>query len=184
MVHFGVELHGIEIARHIAGDRERRVGRGPVDFETGRDGADVIAVAHPDLLFLGEEPAFQQLKTGRGRGHIGASEFSGAVTAFNLAAQAMHHDLLAVADAKDRYAKLEHRLRWHGRTFGEDRGRPPRQDHRLGRKILEKGIIHRVERVDFAEHIKFTQTAGDQLGDLAAEVDDEKAVMGDICHAD
>jgi len=57
VVHLGVELHRIEIARHVGRDGEGRVGRCAVDLEAGCDGRDVVAVAHPDLLFFIGKPA-------------------------------------------------------------------------------------------------------------------------------
>ena len=57
VVDLGVELHRVEIARHVSGDRERRVWRGAINLKAGGDGGDVVAVAHPDLFFFVVKPA-------------------------------------------------------------------------------------------------------------------------------
>ena len=70
----------------------------------------MVAVAHPDLfapaVIGGIEPARQDGMGAVGRRDIGAAEFRRAMPAFHLAAQAMHHHLLAVADAEDRQPRL------------------------------------------------------------------------------
>jgi hypothetical protein len=103
VMHLGVELHGIEMPFHIRRDREWRIGRCAVNRKTGGDGGHMVAMAHPDLFTLGQKPAVQQVKLFHRR-HIGAAEFGGAMPAFDLAAQHMHHDLLAIADAQNRHA--------------------------------------------------------------------------------
>ena len=57
-----------------------------------------VAVTHPDLFAVSQEPALQQVQL-VGRGDKGAAKFGCAVAAFNLAAQLGHHGLLAIADA-------------------------------------------------------------------------------------
>ncbi len=56
VVDLRVELHGVEIARHVSGDRERRVWRSAINLKAGGDGGDVVAVAHPDLFFFAFKP--------------------------------------------------------------------------------------------------------------------------------
>ncbi len=116
MVHFGVKLHGIKIARGVGGDRKRRIGGGAIDLKPRSQFADVIAVGHPDLFVALRKPAIQQ---GQGVGgfHKGTAKFSRATAArdftpLNLTAQFLHHDLLAIADAQDRYVHVKHRCRW------------------------------------------------------------------------
>jgi len=131
----------------------------------------------PDLFAPVPEPAVQKVAMRTVRRDIGAAEFGGAMTAFDLAAQAMHHHLLAVADPQDRHAQLEDRGGRHRRAFGEDRGGPARKDHGFRGEIPQEGVVHALERVDFAIDVQLAQAAGDQLRHLAAEIDDQKAVM-------
>ena len=141
----------------------------------------MIAVGHPDLFAPLGKPAVekrQPLVLGR---DIGAAEFGGAVAAFDSTAKAMHHHLLAIADAKDRHAKAEDPRRRHRRAVRKDRGRTAGEDHRPRRELLEESVIHPVEGMDFAIDVQFAQPPRDKLRDLAAEVDDEKALMR-MCH--
>ena len=105
------------------------------------------------------------------------------MAAFHLAAQAMHHDLLAVADAEDRDAHVKDACGRHRRAFGKDGGGAARKDHRLGGEGLQEGVVHLVEGMDLAIDVQLAQATRDQLRHLAAEVDDEKAVMGALGHA-
>ena len=52
------------------------------------------------------------------------------------------------------------------------------ENHRLGRKRLQKGIRDILERVNFAIDIQFPQSARNQLRDLTAEIDDQKFLVG------
>ena len=86
-----------------------------------------------------------------------------------------HMVICAVADAEHRHAGLEHDLR-RARAAGLDgRGRPARQDHRLRLDALERrlGLL---ERDDLGIDAGLAHAPGDQLGDLAAEIDDEDGV--------
>ena len=71
----------------------------------------MVAVAHPDLLAASIKPPFQKRQSVCGGGHEGASELGGAVACFDRAAKVLHHHLLAIADAKDRHAKVVDSLR-------------------------------------------------------------------------
>ena len=173
VMHFRVELHRVEMARDVGGDGERRVGRGTVDLEARGDFADMIAVAHPHLLAVGLEPAVQQIEPVVLRRDEGTAEFRGHMPALHLAAEQMHHRLLAVADAENRNAEFEHLLGRQRRTLRKYRGRSARQDHGLGARLIEIFLSDVIEGMDFAVDVQLTQTAGDQLGDLASEVDDE-----------
>ena len=181
-MHFGVELHGIEAAVEVGSDRKGRIGGCAVDGETGRDPAYMIAVAHPDLFALLEEPALEQVDPVLGRLDVGAAEFGGAVAALDVAAQHLHHDLLAVADAQHRHAQLEDYCWRAGRSVVDDRSRTTGQDHRLRGEVVQEGIRHQVERMDFAIDVQFTQAPRDQLRHLGAEVDDEEAVVLGLNH--
>jgi len=95
-----------------------------------------------------------------------------AVTALHLAAQLLHHRLLAVADAEHRHAHLEHRL-WRARRVRKrDAGGSAGEDNGLGLRLQERGF-GLVERHDFAIDAGLAHAPRDQLRHLAAEVDDE-----------
>ncbi len=177
VVNLGVELDGVKVARRIGSDGKGRVGRGAVNMKTRSDFRDMVAMAHPDLFASAIEPAVKQRHTVDGRGHIGAAKLGGAMAAFNATTKAMHHDLLTIADAKDRHAHGERRLRRHRRPFGKDRSGPTRKDDRLGRKLRQKGVSHLLKRMDFTINIQLTQAPRNKLRHLRAEVDDKKAIM-------
>jgi hypothetical protein len=119
VMHFRVELDGIEVARSVRRYRKWCVGRGAVNLEAGRDFRDMIAVAHPHLLVSIGEPAVQQVQPLRGGGDIGTAKLRRSMATLHMAAEAMHHDLLAVADAKDRHAHVKHGFRRHWRAIVE-----------------------------------------------------------------
>ena len=104
------------------------------------------------------------------------------MTTLHLAAEAMHHHLLSVTDTKDWNSEVKNRLWGHRRAIGEDRRGPAREDHSLGCKLRKEGIVHHIERMDFTVDVQFPQSARNQLRDLAAKVDDEKAVVMGCAH--
>ena len=63
-----------------------------------------------------------------------------------------------------------------GRLALDHRGRAARQDDGLGVELLDLGLVDRLEGVDFAVDPGFAQAAGDQLGDLGTEIDDQQTV--------
>ncbi|MPL73681.1 hypothetical protein SDC9_19487 [bioreactor metagenome] len=177
VVHLGVELHGVEVTRRIGGDREGGAGRGAIDLEARGDAADVVAVAHPDLLAPVLEPALEQRQRARGRSDIGAAELGGAMAGFDEAAELLHHHLLAVADPEDRHAEGEGRFRRTRRALAGDAVRATREDDCLGGETLQEGIGDLLIGMDFAIDVELAQAARNQLRDLGAEVDDEEALM-------
>ena len=77
---------------------------------------------------------------------------------------------------------VEDRLRRPRRAFVDDRlAGPPDRITALGAKSAQEGVGDVLVRVDFAIDVQLAQAARDQLGHLAAEVDDEKAVMVVMC---
>ena len=144
----------------------------------------MIAMAHPDLFAPVEKPAGQKVDALGPVLHVGAAEFGGAFSTQDLAAQHLHHHLLAVADAQDRHAKLEDACGRTGGALVDHAGRTAREDHRLGGEVVEEGVGDVLERVDFAIDVELAQAAGDQLRDLAAEIDDQQAFVmaGGIGH--
>ena len=129
-------------------------------------------MTHPDALFMpdGSETG-EERAVGRDR-DVGAAKLA-FLGSLNLAAELGAHGLLAIANPQ------------HRDTAGEDRGiglrrivpmgrmRRARQDNRLGRIGVDEGLVGAVIGMDFAEDAALAQTPRDQLGDLAAKVDDE-----------
>ncbi|MPM92021.1 hypothetical protein SDC9_139155 [bioreactor metagenome] len=180
---FGVELHGVEAACFVGhtGDGARRCGRH--HLEAFGQLRDLVAVAHPDLehavAFGCAEvfDAFEQLGVAM-RAHFGVTELAG-VGAFDLAAQLCGHGLHAVADAEHGDAQLEHGVRRAVVHF-VDAGVATRQDHALELAVggeLAHPFAGHVAGVHFAVHMGFTHSAGDQLSDLGAKVEDEDLVV-------
>ena len=182
VVDLGVELHGVEAARRVADDGEGGVRRGGEDLEARRQRGDAVAVAHPDLLAAGEEEAVEERVAGvAGGGEIGAAEL-GVVAALDPAAERVHHRLLAVADAEHRHAEREDLGVGAGAAGVGDAGGAAGEDDRLRAEGGEEGGGHAVEGVDLAVDARLAQPAGDQLGDLAAEIDDEQALVRGLGH--
>ena len=172
--HLGVELHGVEPALLVGDGRERRaLGHGH-HLEAGGELGDAVAVAHPHGVGLALGP--HALEQGRIGDHLqlGAAELA-VVAALHPAAELRHHGLLAVADAEHRQAGLEHPVRRPGRAELGDAGRPAREDHGLGLQPLQR-VLGPVEGHDLGVDALLAHPARDQLGDLAAEVDDEDGI--------
>jgi len=103
------------------------------------------------------------------------------VPALDLAAERRDHGLLAVADAKHRHARAEDRrcrLRRAGLMHGcraarkDDGGRPLLGEHGLGLVV----------RHDLGIDAGLAHAPGDQLRHLAAEIDDQDAILRFIRH--
>ena len=91
------------------------------------------------------------------------------------------HGLHAVADAQHRHALLERRLRGPRGLGGGDGFRAAGEDDALG---VELGDVFGggVEGADFAVDADFAYAAGDQLGVLGAEVEDQDALGVNVLH--
>ncbi|MCY1422568.1 hypothetical protein D9M71_382550 [compost metagenome] len=106
--------------------------------------------------------------------NAGIAEFA-QIGALHIAAQLFGHGLHAVADAEQRHLEIEHRtgraravfLMHRLRTAGED-------DAARGKGA--NGVVAHVERVDFAVHADLAHAAGDQLGVLGTEIEDQDSV--------
>ena len=99
-----------------------------------------------------------------------------AVLAFvgraDFAAQLVHHELQAVADAEHRQAEMQHAVVGGRRVGVVDRGRAAGQDDARGRVALDF-----VQRSGAGKHdgedVLFADAAGDELRVLRAEVEDD-----------
>ena len=178
---FGMELRAVEAALGICDHGVRRAGRFRDHREARRHFGDVVAMAHPDLLLLALEQSVEE-RVSLHTLDIGPAKLA-AGAAFDPAAQLVHHDLLAVADAKHRNAGRKDRRIGHRGTLPVHAGRPAREDDRLRSVSLQESGIDLVERVNFAIDAAFAQAPGDELRHLAAEVDDQGALVACLGHA-
>src|SRR5690606_26592007 len=103
------------------------------------------------------------------------------VRGLGRAAQLHRHGLHAIADAEYWQARIEHFLRRARRTPDRGRLRATGQGDALGR---ERGDLGRVvvPGPDLAVDADLADAAGDQLGVLRAEVEDEDLVAMDVGH--
>jgi len=120
-------------------------------------------------------------RPGLADGVLGPAELTG-VAALDLAAEHVAEQLLAVADGHQGHAQVEQFLA-DARAVGlEHAGRTARQDDGAGGVVVDDGL-GLVERMDLAIDPRLAHPAGDQLGHLAAEIDDQDAlVVGGVGH--
>ncbi len=110
--------------------------------------------------------------------HAGIAEFA-QVGTFDLATQLLGHGLHAVADAEQRYVQIKYRLRCTRAVSCVDRLRATGQDDAARCKGVDVLGTH-VPGVDLAVNTDLTHPAGDELGVLGAEVQNQDAVRMDI----
>ncbi len=174
-----MELHAVVAALVVehAGDRAAR-GAGQ-DVEVFRHLGDLVTVAHPYVeakQAVGVDVVFDAVQQAAFADHVdtGITEFTQLGT-FNLAAQLLGHGLHAVADTEDGHAQFKYGLR-AARAVGFVHGLGATgEDDAFRCEFADRFVVH-VERVQFAVHTDFTHAAGDQLGVLGTEVEDQDAV--------
>jgi hypothetical protein len=138
---------------------------------------DVVAVAHPRPA--GGAPTWSFNPSSRRSWpppHFGVAELA-LVGGLGGAAQLHGHGLHAVADAQHRQAAVEHRCGARGAP-ARGRFRAAGQDDALGAEGRDLGRVV-VPGPDFAVHADLADAAGDQLGVLGAEIEDEDLVVVD-----
>ena len=162
--------------RLVGDDRERRPVRYRDDLEARREFGDLVAVAHPYLMPLAHRPQAVEQQAFLGHRQEGAAELA-RIPRLDRATELVAHHLLAVTDAEDRHAGIEHYLRRTRRSFLGHPGGRSRQDDALGLQPLEGGFSA-LERGDLAIDPGLAHAARDQLGHLAAEIDDEDGLVG------
>src|SRR5690606_35410830 len=115
MGHFRVELHAVVAAGLVTDRGDRAAGRAGDDVKAFRKLGDLVAVAHPDVeaehtvVVHVVLDAVEQLRLAD-QVDPRIAEFT-HVRALHLAAQLLGHGLHAIADAEQRHAQIEHRLR-------------------------------------------------------------------------
>ena len=171
-----VELDAVQVARGVdqAGERRGvRLGRGVEPLGQARDR---VAVAHPDRL-LALDPGEQRLVRG-GDADVGGSVLA-VVERDDVATELVGHQLGAVADAEDGDAAGPDRRVGPGSARVVDRVRAAGQDDRPGAAPFQLGV-RRVVGQQLRVDIELADAARDELGELAAEVEDDDglAVVG------
>jgi len=177
--HFRVELHAV-VAALVVEHASNRAARGAgQDVEVFRHAGDLVTVAHPYVeaeQAIGVDVVFNTVQQAALAHYInaGITEFTQFGT-FDLAAQLLGHGLHAVADTEDRHAQVKHGL-WATRAVGFVHGLGAAgENDAFWSEFANRFVIH-VERMQFAVHADFTHAAGDQLGVLGTEVEDQDAV--------
>ncbi|MNU46932.1 hypothetical protein D3C71_358050 [compost metagenome] len=180
--HFRVELHAVELALFIGHGGDRAARGVAHQLEAWRHFQHLVAMAHPHfqhaVAFVGNEvgDTVEQLGVAAGT-HFGVAEFAYQAV-FHLATQLGRHGLHAVADAQHGHAQLEHGLRRTRRVAVQGGIVAARQDH-AGGAIVAHELVADVIREDFGKHAGIAHAAGDQLGDLGTEIENEDFRMHD-----
>jgi len=180
---FGVKLHAVETARIVGHARNRcRVGAGHQRKALGQID-DTITVAHPDIQ---QAVAFlagvvfdigQQARVAAGP-HLRVAIFV-VVGILHPAAQLRRHGLHTVADTQHRYAQFEHQGGSDRRAAAGDTFRTAGEDHAVRVKHPHVVVAH-IPGMDFAVDADLSHPAGDQLGVLRTEVQDQDSVGVDV----
>ncbi len=135
----------------------------------------MVAVAHPHLLAGADAPGALEQRAILGDLDMGAAEFAD-LGALHGAAELRAHHHLAVADAEHRHPGGEHEVRRARRAGIRHAGRAAGQDDAVGAEGSETGGL-RVEGQNLAIDAAFADAAGDELGDLAAEIEDQNLLL-------
>ena len=175
----GMELDGVELPVWIGDGAERRARIFRDGAEALRRCGDLVAVGHPDVEVLAHRHVPERPD---GLGHFDAGRAVLAVGGpIDGAAQQLGHELQAVADAEHRDAELEDPRVHHGRAGLLDARRPTGEHDALRREGADLGERHRAG-VDLAVDVQLANPAGDELGVLGAEVQDEDFFCVDVRH--
>jgi hypothetical protein len=178
---FRMELDGVETAFFVSHRRHRAGLATTDDLESGRQFGDLVAVAHPDFqqaMAVGIGPV---LDLAEESGMAPCADFGKAELALartlHLAAELLCHGLHAVANAEHGDAKLENHLRRLPVQRLIDRVRTARENDSVRLEIAYE-FFRNIERVQFAIDLLLADTAGNQLGDLGAEIENEYLLVG------
>ena len=184
MGHLRVKLNAVKTPLFVGHAGNRAAGRAGHELEAVGQVGDLVAVAHPDLEHAVPFArgvvldAAQQLGVAVGA-HIGVAKFTLLAT-LHSAAKLVRHGLHAVTDAQHRQAQLKHRLGCLVGAVLVHTGVAAGQDDALERAITGVGahpVVANVAGVHLAKHMGFADAAGDQLGDLGPEVQNQDFLM-------
>ena len=154
--------------------RNRRVARVRDGPKSGRHALDAIAVRHPHDGRPALPDSFEQIA------RVVDREIRPAILAVlrfgDLSAGQMRHELHSVTNAENRNALIEQFLRNGRRLLFVDARRPPRQHDPL-RTIRENRRERRRARQNLRVDLRFPDAAGDQLGVLRSEVENQNSIV-------
>ena len=174
---FGVELDAVEVFICVFHHGDGAGGRAADGAEVFRQPAHFVAVAHPHVQ--GVRCAVVNAAGERAvlRLHLRVTKFA-LVAGLHFAAQMVRHKLHAVADAEHGHAQVEQpRV---GLVFAVVHGiGAAGKDDAFRVEGFDVGQRH-IVGVQLAIHMGFAHTAGDELGDLRTEVEDEDFVGGHV----
>lgn len=177
---FGVELHAVEATLFVGKGGNRATGGGGHALEAGWQFGDFVAVAHPDLqLAVGIAQALQQVVVAM-QLDLRVAEFALLAT-FDFAAELLCHGLHAIADAQHGDAQIKDGFGGAVGFVGIDAGVAAGEDDAFEQAIGGEAahpVAADVAGVDFAIDVGFAHTAGNELRDLGAEVEDEDFLVG------
>jgi hypothetical protein len=128
---------------------------------------------HPDLGLISRRPDTVKERAVVDPDIQGRTAEFLVIGIFNLAAEQVTHQLLAVTDAQYRDPQLEHQRINRRCALGHDTGGATGQDNGLGLINVEERFIDAETGMDFAVDPGLANASRDQLGDLRTEVDDE-----------
>ena len=173
---FGMKLHSIEPARLMGDGGVGRAVRDGDGLEPDRQGGHLVAMAHPHGFAMVD--AAKALEQGRVAHNLNLrpTKFARG-SRLHHAAQRGAHGLLSIADPQHWHVQIEHRDVHGGAEGLMHAGRAARQDHGGGAEAGQEVGIDLVERMDLAIDARFTHPACNELCDLAAEIDDQEALV-------
>ena len=170
--HFRMELQAVEVPRRVRHPGDGRIGARRGADEAGGQRRHLVAVAHPHV-----ERLAQAAQEARIRGQVdGRMAELAPVRAADGTAELRRHGLHSVADAEHRHAQVEDGVGNPRRPPFGHRFRPAGEDHASRRKDPYR-FGAQVERMDLAVDALFPDAAGDELGVLRAEVDEQNALV-------
>ncbi len=109
------------------------------------------------------------------RANLGITELA-HLAALDLAAELRRHGLHAVANPEHRNTQIEHDLRCFRRLILINRIRSAGEDDACRLKGTNIRLAH-VPRMQFAIDVSLAHAAGDKLGVLGTEIEDEDFLM-------
>ncbi|RMO84521.1 Cytosine deaminase [Pseudomonas syringae pv. maculicola] len=177
--HFRVELHAVVTASVVSHTGNRAARGTGQNVEVFRQFGDLVTVTHPYVeakQAVGVDMVFDTIEQTAFADYVNASVAELAqLGTRNLAAQLLGHGLHAVADTENRHTEVKYRLR-AARAVGFVHGLGAAgEDHAFWSEFANRFVVH-VKRMQLAIHADFTHAAGDQLGVLGAEVEDQDTV--------